>query len=364
MLEATQPQHLTLLQTLGLNHSLRSHLAGLDWPANTDAMRVVEVQRDRVQLLGAHQRACSARIAAELQQALRDEGQSLAVGDWVLAGPDAFGEHWVRAQAPRLNALTRRNPEGLRQTLVANVDTALLVMGLDHDFNLARLDRYLVLTHAAGIASVVVLSKADRCAQVQARLAEVQAHLRACREGPQAVLAVNGTQASARESLWPWLGAGQTLVLLGSSGAGKSTLTNSLCDAHLQGTGSVREDDSRGRHTTSVRSLHRAPCGACIIDTPGLRGLQLDVNQQELAEAFDDISGLAPQCRFRNCSHQDEPGCAVRDALSAARLKSYHKLQRELGHEQRTPLQRQAQLSEWKSRSREARIRIRAKSGG
>ncbi|MEJ6001127.1 ribosome small subunit-dependent GTPase A [Paucibacter soli] len=363
MLEANHTtQDLTLLQTLGLNQSIRCHLAGLDWPAHSAAMRVVEVQRDRVQLLGA-QGGCDARLRPELLQCLRNEGQTLAVGDWVLAAQDAFGGHWVQAQATRLNALTRRNPEGLRQTLVANVDTALLVMGLDHDFNLARLDRYLVLTHAAGIASVVVLSKADRCAQVQARLAEVQAHLRACREGPQAVLAVNGTQASARESLWPWLGAGQTLVLLGSSGAGKSTLTNSLCAAQLQDTGGVREDDSRGRHTTSVRSLHRAPCGACIIDTPGLRGLQLDVNEQQLAEAFDDIGALAPHCRFRNCSHQDEPGCAVRDALSAARLKSYHKLQRELGREQRTPLQRQAEVSEWKSRSREARIRMKAKSG-
>jgi ribosome biogenesis GTPase len=359
MLEATQ--HLTL-QTLGLNQSLRSHLAGIDWPAHTTAMRVVEVQRDRVHLLG-EQGACNARLQAELQHRLRDEGQALAVGDWVLAAPDRFGEHWVQALVPRLNVLSRRNPEGLRQTLVANVDTALLVMGLDHDFNLARLDRYLVLTHAAGIASVLVLTKADRCSQVDARLAQVQAHLRACREGPQAVLAVNGTQASARESLWPWLGAGQTLVLLGSSGAGKSTLTNSLCAAQLQGTGGVREDDSRGRHTTTVRSLHRAPCGACIIDTPGLRGLQLDVNEQELAEAFDDIAGLAPQCRFRNCGHENEPGCAVREALSAARLKSFHKLQRELGREQRTPLERQAQLSEWKSRSREARIRIKAKQG-
>jgi len=198
---------------------------------------------------------------------------------------------------------------------------------------------------------------------VGARVAELRAHLGLSRDSVMAVLAVDGTQADTRAQLQPWLGLGQTLVLLGSSGAGKSTLTNTLCEATLQDTGGVRQDDSRGRHTTTVRSLHRTTEGACIIDTPGLRGLQLDATAAELDQAFDDVVGLAQACRFRNCTHGDEPGCAVRDALPPARLKSYQKLQREAGRDSMGPLERRARLNEWKARGRAAHVHLRSKRG-
>ncbi|MGN6827643.1 ribosome small subunit-dependent GTPase A [Paucibacter sp. M5-1] len=350
------------LRPLGLNLSLLPQVAQLDWRQDATLWRITEVQRDQLGLQ-SDQGACRARALPALQQALFADSRQLAVGDWVLARRNALGETWVHELLPPLNSLSRRDPNGQRQALVSNVDTALLVMGLDHDFNLARLDRYLVLVRGSGVPALVVLSKADLCRDVAARVAELREHLALSRNAVMEVLAVDGTQADTRAQLAPWLGLGQTLVLLGSSGAGKSTLTNTLCEAALQDTGGVRQDDSRGRHTTTVRSLHRTADGACIIDTPGLRGLQLDASAAELDQAFDDVLGLARHCRFRNCTHGDEPGCAVRAALPPARLKSYQKLQREAGRDSMGPLERRARLSEWKARGRAAHAHIRSKRG-
>jgi ribosome biogenesis GTPase len=165
------------------------------------------------------------------------------------------------------------------------------------------------------------------------------------------------------EALEPWLRPGRTVALLGSSGAGKSTLTNTLLGRPTQATGAVRADDSRGRHTTTARTLHRLPGGACLIDTPGLRGLRVDLDEADLAASFGDIAQLAEKCRFRDCRHVDEPGCAVRDGVPADRLRNYHKLVREVRREQMTALERRRQLSEWKSRVRAAEQRTRLKRG-
>lgn len=348
---------LTALRGLGLNNALLARLASLRDTTGTWPARITEVHRDCFTITdaaGARSAGCVPELARELQAC----GEALAVGDWVLVAED----DWIHQRVPPLNALSRRTPAGRLQALVANVDTALLVMGLDHDFNLARLDRYLLLTRAAGVASVVVLSKADQCDDVGQRVQRLRAHL--AHSAAVDVLALDGTQPDAREQLAPWLSAGNTLVLLGSSGAGKSTLTNTLCGLALQDTGGVRADDSRGRHTTTARSLHRTPEGACIIDTPGLRGLALDADEADLAAGFDDVARLAPACRFRNCSHGNEPGCAVRDTLEPARLKSFHKLQREAERGQMDLQQRREQLAEWKARSRGARERLASKRGG
>jgi ribosome biogenesis GTPase len=352
------------LRALGLNLALLPEITRLAEPGS-GLWRITEVQRQQLSLQSPAG-ACRARALPALQQQLFAADEQLAVGDWVLARAEG-AQTWVHRRLPPLNTLSRRDPEGQRQALVSNVDTALLVMGLDHDFKLARLDRYLVLTRAAGVASVVVLSKADLCRDVAGRLAEVEDHLAHSRQADgsvQAVLAVDGTQDLTRARLAPWLGRGQTLVLLGSSGAGKSTLTNTLCEAALQDTGAVRADDSRGRHTTTVRSLHRTLDGACIIDTPGLRGLQLDASSAELDQAFDDVARLAGHCRFRDCRHQEEPGCAVRAALAPARLKSYQKLQREARREDMSLQDRHELMRQWKARSRAAHAHIRSKRGG
>jgi ribosome biogenesis GTPase len=211
----------------------------------------------------------------------------------------------------------------------------------------------------AGIAAVVVLTKKDLCADTEDRVRQAQAVL------PTGVLAlaVDALGAEPRALLAPWLAAGQTLVLMGSSGAGKSTLTNALIGATVAVVGDNRTGDSRGRHTTTTRSLHRAADGACIIDTPGLRTLRLDGEAGQLDAVFADIAGLALQCRFRDCQHQAEPGCAVRDGVGAERLRNYQKLQREARRDTLTALERKTQVSQWKARTRATRARMDAKRG-
>lgn len=339
------------LRPIGLTPPVMQALAALD--AAGTPMRVVEVHRDSVVVTDG-----DGQYAAQVLPALRREA-SLAVGDWVAVDLDAYGDRWIRARMPPLTELVRRNSEGRQQPLVSNVDTALLVMGLDGDFNLRRLERYLAMVHPAGLWPVVVLTKADLCADVDGRRDEVTARL-----GPRVdVLAVNALDRAAAEALAPYLGAGQTLVLLGSSGAGKSTLTNALLGVDVQATGAVRADDSRGRHTTTVRSLHRLPGGACVIDTPGLRGLAPDIDEAALMASFEDISALAEQCRFRDCTHVDEPGCAVRAGVPADRLANYQKMLRDIRRETMTPLQKREVQAMWKARHRSAAMRMKLKRG-
>ena len=217
-------------------------------------------------------------------------------------------------------------------------------MGLDGDFNPRRLERYLAIVLAAQVTPVVVLSKADVADEVGGKLAQLKQRL------PQHVplFAVDTRHAYDVAILEPWLGAGQTLVLLGSSGAGKSSLTNTLCTAG-QATNAVRHGDGRGRHTTTARSLHQCADGACIIDTPGLRSWQADADAQTLAATFDDIAALASTCQFRDCRHAGEPGCAVRSAVDADRLRNYHKLLRDARRGEATPLERIAARAKWKT---------------
>jgi ribosome biogenesis GTPase len=322
--------------------------------------RVTEVQREQV-LLDVEGDELPARVLPRVWVALDAEGDQLAVGDWVQAAPDAYGHWWVHERRAPLTQLVRRLHDGrdkvTRVVLASNVDTALLVMGLDCDFSLRRLERYLALARLSRVGALVVLTKADLCPDVPRRLRDVHALL-----PPEvAAVAVNGLDPGAADQLAPWLEAGRTLVLLGSSGAGKSTLTNTLAGAALQATGGTRRGDGRGRHTTTSRTLIALPAGAFVIDTPGLRTLRLDADEGAIDAVFDDVARLAPQCRFRDCSHRHEPGCAVRDAVSGERLRSYHKLQREAQRDTMSLLQRQRQRADWRARTRTGRERAREK---
>jgi len=352
------------LRSIGLTQGLVAQMFSIHTEPGDRLMRITEVQRDRLRL---HDGTLEhlAQVWPTLRIALQMQGDALVVGDWVATrtGGEFGNSCWAVARVPPVNHLVRRESSGRRQALVSNVDTALLVMGAGLDFNLRRLDRYIALVRLAGVTPLVVLTKADLCNDAAAsRVAAVRRHV----SDGVAVLALNGLDPSATEALSPWLGEGQTLVLLGSSGAGKSTLTNTLTGslgAVMQATGGVRSGDERGRHTTTARSLHRCLSGACIIDTPGLRGLQLDADEAQLDAVFDDISRLAPLCRFRDCHHEEEPGCAVRPAVPAGRLLSYHKLQREAQRHEMNFLDRQRQLAEWKARGRGAKAVSRAKRG-
>lgn len=348
---------------IGLQPSLFQELARQAPPGDAwRLMRVTEVQREGLCLHdGRAERA--ARLLPALRAALNEEGDAIACGDWVLAECNNYGEWWVQRRLSPLNQLARRLHDGrdkvTRVVIVSNVDTALLVMGMDHDYSLRRLERYLALVRMAGVGAVVVLTKRDLAPQAQVLLQQVQAML----PPDVAAVAVNALSAQAREPLAPWLAPGQTLVLLGSSGAGKSSLTNVLVGAPVADTGATRAGDSRGRHTTTVRTLHTTPSGACIVDTPGLRTLRLDGDAEALAASFDDIAQLALRCRFRDCLHEAEPGCAVREGVGAERLRNYQKLQREARRDTLTALERQAQLQQWKVRSRAVRVRLASKRG-
>jgi len=353
------------LQAIGLTPPLRG-LALAQAPDHPGALllRVTEVQREGLRLHDGEQET-GARLLPALRQRLADADDAVAVGDWVLATPDAHGQRWVAERLPPRCQIARRLHDGrdklTRAVIVSNVDTALMVMGLDHDYNLRRLERYLALARRAGVAAVVVLTKADLCgpAEAEARLREVHALLPAGAEA----LALDARADAPREALAPWLRPAQTLVLLGSSGVGKSTLSNALTGAPFQATGASRAGDGRGRHTTTTRTLHRCAGGACLIDTPGLRALRLDGDGGALDAVFGDVAALAPACRFRDCRHAGEPGCAVRDGVAPERLRSFHKLQREAERDTLTVLQRKEQLAVWKARGRLARARRRDERG-
>lgn len=234
---------------------------------------------------------------------------------------------------PRRNELARAaaGERHQRQILATNIDTALIVMGLDGDFNIARAERYLMLIADSGAAAVIVLTKADLVEdaqpQLQALRKRVPAHV--------PILVVNATTMVDLEPLAALLQRGDSAVLVGSSGAGKSTVTNSLLGEQLQQTGAVRVRDSRGRHTTRHREMVRLPGGACLIDSPGMRELKLTGEEKLPPDQFADIVTLAARCRFQDCAHLREPDCAVQEALvsgdlAPARWANYLKLRGEL----------------------------------
>lgn len=311
--------------------------------------RVTAVQRDVLMLDDGHEPfpARSARFVATPP----------VVGDWVLV-THHLGDYWIDHTLAPLTQLARRTPSG-RQVLASNVDTALLLMGLDNDFNPRRMERYIAVVRACGVAPVMVLTKPDIGVDVGERIAQLRQRI------PGDVPLLHLVPGEQRDTgvLAPWLAAGQTLVLLGSSGVGKSTLTNALSGS-LQATGGTRQGDDRGRHTTTARSLHRCPGGACIIDTPGLRAWQPDADEDELGMSFNDIAALADSCQFRDCSHKSEPGCAVRGVVDADRLHNYRKLLREVRRAEQTALERIAERGKWKVLMKAAKQRGRDKRGG
>jgi ribosome biogenesis GTPase len=352
--------NLEKLRRIGLTPSIVNQIGALPEPGadSPDLMRVVEAQRDWFTLHDGDAEQ-PARAARRLVQTLQARATSLTVGDWVLAGRDTAGDLWIAERLEPVTQIARRANDGRRQPLASNVDTALLTMGLDTDFNPRRMERYIALVRACDVVPVVVLTKADVAADARARIADL------CRRLPATVpvLAVNALSGQARAEIGPWLAAGQTLVLLGSSGAGKSTLTNTLTGDAQQDTGGVRQSDGRGQHTTTARSLHRCPGDACIIDTPGLRTWRPDADAQALAATFEDVRGLAALCQFRDCRHEAEPGCAVRAQIGADRLLNYQKLLRDAQRSEQTPQDRVALRRKWKMLGKAGQARAREKRG-
>jgi len=277
----------------------------------------------------------TATVSGRLQHAARSPADFPAVGDWVAvrARPPERSAT-IHHLLPRRTAFSRKAPgSGTdEQILAVNMDALLLVTGLDGNFKLRRIERYLTQAWDSGADPVVVLSKSDLCPSVEDRIAEVE-----CVAAGVPVLAVSATTGDGVTALQNYLAPGRTLALLGSSGVGKSTLVNALLGESRQATNPVRADDDRGRHTTVRREMILHPDGGVLIDTPGLRELQLWADPGEATHAFGEIESLSADCRFRDCSHVREPGCAVQQALAegaldTARFEAYLELRKELRH--------------------------------
>jgi len=266
---------------------------------------------------------------AELRGKLRHEAASRgmlpAVGDWVLAEEQGARStiHFVFERRSKFSRKTA-GKKTEEQIVAANVDTVFLVSSLNHEFNVRRIERYLTLAWESGARPVIVLNKADLCENNS----ELRNQAEEAAMGLQTVIA-SIVSGEGIEELRELVRIGGTTALLGSSGVGKSSLINSILGWEAQTTQEVREDDDKGRHTTTSRQLIVVPGGGVLLDTPGMRELQLWDASEGIGRTFADVAELAQQCKFRDCSHKNEPGCAVRDAIDEDRLANYHKLQRE-----------------------------------
>ena len=294
--------------------------------------RVTEQHRSGYVVAESPDEGYSPESLPEWQRAKCPPEQRPAVGDWVLVEGEGKAARIV-ALLPRFSTIKRgaAGEHYKQQLIAANIDTAFVVCGLDADFNPRRIERYLLLLTQGGVGAVVVLTKADKDGvDVDAAMESLSATL----AHGVAVVAVNAKDRDSVDALSPWLGEGRSVVLVGSSGAGKSTLTNTLLGTERMKTGDVRSSDDRGRHTTTHRALVALPSGACLIDTPGMRELK-PTGEEDIAESFADIEAFAEHCKFRDCMHAKEPGCAVRAAvergeLDAGRVANFLKLRDEV----------------------------------
>ncbi len=307
-----------------------------------------------------------AKISGSLRHHTLDEADLPTVGDWVaVAGaPNADAIAVIHELAPRASALLRKTPgrESTAQALAANVAVVLLAAALPNDVNVRRLERAIALVWESGALPVVLLTKADQAADAAAVLAVTRTRLTGVD-----VLALSSLSGEGVKDVADILRPRQTAVLLGPSGTGKSTLLNALIGDARMRTSPVLED-GRGRHTTTHRQLFRLPNGALLIDTPGLRELQLWGEEDSVDATFDDVAALASACRFADCAHESEPGCAVLEAVARGRLHPerlahWRQLRAELTYLARREVGRAAQ--EWKriaaAGARAARAHIRSK---
>jgi ribosome biogenesis GTPase / thiamine phosphate phosphatase len=354
---------LTELELLGWNDRLRS----LYQPFAAEG---VVAGRVLIQHRGAYDVLTElGELRCEIPRRLVHDAATTAdlpvVGDWVvvtLGSEDGSGT--ITTVLPRHTKFSRKTAWQAteEQVLAANVDVAFLVTSLNEDLNLRRLERYLILAWESGARPVIILTKADLHPDPEAAVAEVETIA-----GGVSVHAISSRTGAGLDGVRDLLGLGSTAVLLGSSGVGKSTLVNTLAGEELLATQEIR-DDGKGRHTTSHRELVQLPTGGLVIDTPGIRELQLWVADDGSDEAFEDVTELVAHCRFSDCAHDREPGCAVRAALgdgtlAPERWDSYLKLQGELAHLDRKLDKRAASEARrhWKALQREGREIMRLK---
>jgi ribosome biogenesis GTPase / thiamine phosphate phosphatase len=328
----------------------------------------VGAQHRGVYVLFSERGELRAETAGRLSHEAAGAGDLPAVGDWVAARlrPDEDAAT-IHAVLPRRSSFSRKVAlaASQEQVLAANVDAVFLLMSLNEDYNVRRLERYLTAAWDSGAQPIVVLTKTDLCPQFELRVLEVEAIAFGV-----PVHAISSLTGEGLDLVRTHLARGRTIALLGSSGVGKSTLVNTLAGEELLATREIRAEDGEGRHTTTHRQLVLLPGGGLVLDTPGLRELQLWESADGLSETFGDVEALAAECRFSDCAHGTEPGCAVQAALESGALPfgrwaSYKKLQRELAHLERR-LDKRLQAEErkrWAKAGAVGRARARAKRG-
>jgi ribosome biogenesis GTPase len=321
--------------------------------------RVVRVDRGQP-LVDTGELAVRAEPSSKLMAGVASAEDLPAVGDWVaLRADEAMDVAMLERVLPRHSAISRRDPKKATdvQVLAANVDVVFVVHALSGDPRLGRLERELVAAWEGGAEPVIVLNKADLCDDSDAAVESVRSVAAAV-----PIVLASATEGQGIDEVSAQLGPGRTAVLLGPSGGGKSTIVNRMVGEDVRAVGEVRARDQKGRHTTVARELIRLPDGGLVIDSPGLRAFALWLSEEGFAQAFTDIHELAADCRFRDCAHDSEPGCAVRAAvedgsLDARRLESYHRLDRELEyleskHDERLRAER---VNKWKQIHRSLR---------
>ena len=297
------------------------------------AARVMREHRNKF-LVCTGDAEMEAEMAGRIVHKAESKSEHPTVGDWVAVRLLDEGRAFIEAVLRRKSKFSRKGA-GLNddeQVVAVNVDTVFLVTDMGSDFNLRRLERYLVLAWDSGALPVVILNKADQCSDVHDYVSEVKFI------APEvAVHVVSATESTGIEGLHEYLGVGKTVAMLGSSGVGKSTLINSILGMERLEVGDVREEDGKGRHTTTHRELILLPEGGAVIDNPGMRELHMlaDVDEARMLQAFEDVAEVAEDCKFRDCGHGHEPDCAVRDAVDSGRLNgdrvdSFLKLRDEL----------------------------------
>ncbi|WP_232699541.1 ribosome small subunit-dependent GTPase A [Brevibacillus daliensis] len=346
------------LHTLGWNQHFEQHFTTFTDPSyiagrvTLEHKRIYRVMTEKGELL--------AEITGKMRYQAFGREDFPAVGDWVVMTP-----RWdekkatIHAILPRFSKFSRKVAGNAleEQIVAANVNTVFLVNALNLDFNLRRIERYLLVTWESGANPVIVLSKADLCEDIEAKIAEVESIAIGV-----PIYAISSVHNQGIEQLLPYVDPGQTVALLGSSGVGKSSLVNSLSNQHLQEVQEVRTGDDRGKHTTTHREMFLLPSGGLMIDTPGMRELQLWDADEGLSDTFTDIEELARNCRFFDCKHDTEPGCAIRSAIEEGslpeeRYKSYQKLQREMAFLARKESKQEqaAQKDRWKQITKSVR---------
>ena len=300
-------------------------------PEGLELARVC-AQHQTIYHVGCQSGVVTASVSGRFAHEASDNTAFPTVGDVVLiAARSGDGPAVIRRVLPRKSAFVRKaaGTSGTSQIIAANIDTVLICMSLNRDYNLRRLERYVTTVWSSGAVPVVVLTKADLCHDVDAYIKQAEA------SAPGVDVIAVSTLHHAAQVLQKYILKGKTMAFVGSSGVGKSTLINALMGEEILPTSGLGSDD-RGRHTTTSRQMLLLPGGGIVIDTPGMRALEPD--GADLASGFADIELLATKCRFRDCSHTNEPGCAVRDALGKGmlnedRLGNYRKLQREMGYQ-------------------------------